>query len=169
MQLLLIKNHIIKINICVILRNKDIMSFDNATCLKIKCSEFMLKSNHCDDDTLFLIPVPIHKTHTLYLLVNFIYSKYKDLIFRETYFKEIEKYIEVFKYEAGIHAFSFSDDLYDLCIKIENLLKKRVISPDNFKGIEEYLNDNNATNVIVLDNNSYFKDRYKSYIKEDVL
>ena len=48
------------------------MSFDNAMCLKIKCSEFMLKSDHCDDDTLFLIPEPIHKTHTLYLLVSFI-------------------------------------------------------------------------------------------------
>ena len=145
------------------------MSFDNTTCLKIKCSEFMLKSNHCDDDTLFLIPNPIHKTHTLYLLVSFIYSKYKDLIFREIYFKEIEKYIEVFKYEAGIHAFSFSDDLYDLCIKLENRLKKRIISPDNFKGIEEYLNDNNAKNVIVLDKDSYFTNQYKSYIKEDSL
>ena len=129
----------------------------------------MLKSNHCDDDTLFLIPNPIHKTHTLYLLVSFIYSKYKDLIFREIYFKEIEKYIEVFKYEAGIHAFSFSDDLYDLCIKLENRLKKRIISPDNFKGIEEYLNDNNAKNVIVLDKDSYFTNQYKSYIKEDSL
>ena len=145
------------------------MSFDKAVCLKIKCSEFMLKSNHCDDDTLFLIPDPIHKVHTLYLLVNFIYSKYKDLIFREIYFKEIEKYIEVFKYEAGIHAFSFSDDLYDLCIKLENRLKKRIISTDDFKGIEEYLNANNAQNVIVLDKDSYFTNQYKSYIKEDSL
>ena len=167
--MLLIKNHITKMNIHVILRNKDIMSFDNAMCLKIKCSEFMLKSNHCNDDTLFLIPDPIHKTHTLYLLVNFIYSKYKDLIFIETYFKEIEKYIEVFKYEAGIHAFSFSDNLYDLCIKLENRLKKRIISTDNFKDIDEYLNDNNAQNVIVLDKDSYFTNQYKSYIKEDSL
>ena len=156
-------------NIHVILRNKDIMSFDNEMYIKIKCSEFMLKSNHCNDDTLFLIPEPIHKTHTLYLLVNFIYSKYKDLIFRETYFKEIKKYIEVFKYEAGIHAFYFADDLYDLCIKLENRLKKRVISPDNFKGIKEYLNDNNAINVIILDKDSYFKDQYKSYIREESL
>ena len=145
------------------------MSFDNAMCLKIKCSEFMVKSNHCDDDTLFLIPDPIHKTHTLYLLVSFIYSKYKDLIFREIYFKEIEKYIEVFKYEAGIHSFSFSDDLYDLCIRLENRLKKRIISPEDFKGIDEYLNGNNAQNVIVLDKDSYFTNQYKSYIKEDLL
>lgn len=145
------------------------MSFDNATCLKIKCSEFMLKSNYCNDDTLFLIPDTIHKVHTLYLLVSFIYSKYKDLIFIETYFKEIKKYIEVFKSDAGIHAGIFSDDLYDLCIKLENLLKKRVISPDNFKGIEEYLNDNNTTNVIILDKDSYFKDQYKSYIREESL
>ena len=145
------------------------MNFDNTMCLKIKCSEFMLKSNHCDDDTLFLITDPIHKVHTLYLLVSFIYSKYKDLIFRETYFKEIEKYIEVFKCEAWLHESSFSDNLNDLCIKLENRLKKCIISPNDFKDIEEYLNDNNARNVIVLDNNSYFKDRYKSYIKEDVL
>ena len=57
------------------------MSFDNTMYLKIKCSDFMLKSEHCNDDTLFLIPDPIHKTHTLYLLVSFIYSKYKDLIY----------------------------------------------------------------------------------------
>ena len=92
----------------------------------------MLKSNHCNDDTLFLIPDTIHKTHTLYLLVSFIYSKYKDLIFSEAYFKEIEKYIEVFKYEAGIHAFSFSDNLYDLCIKLEDRLC--IISYEDFKG-----------------------------------
>ena len=145
------------------------MNFDNTMCLKIKCSEFMLKSDHCNDDTLFLIPEPIHKTHTLYLLVSFIYSKYKDLIFREIYFKEIEKYIEVFKYEAGVHAFYFSDDLYDLCIKLENRLKKRIISPEDFKGIEEYLNDNNAINVVVLDKDSYFTNQYKSYIKEESL
>jgi hypothetical protein len=145
------------------------MSFDNEMCIKIKCSEFMLKSNHCNDDTLFLIPDTIHKVHTLYLLVSFIYSKYKDLIFREIYFKEIEKYIEVFKYEAGIHAFSFSDDLYDLCIKLENRLKKRIISTDNFKNIDEYLNDNNAQNVIILDKDSYFTNQYKSYIKEESL
>ena len=145
------------------------MSFDNATCLKIKCSEFMLKSNHCNDATLFLIPDTIHKVHTLYLLVSFIYSKYKDLIFMEIYFKEIEKYIEAFKCEARLHESSFSDNLNDLCIKLENRLKKRMISPNDFKDIEEYMNDNNATNVIVLDNNSYFKDRYKSYIKEESL
>lgn len=145
------------------------MNFDNTMCLKIKCSEFMLKSNHCNDDTLFLIPDPIHKIHTLYLLVSFLYSKYKDLIFKETYFKEIEKYIEAFKHEVGIHAFSFSDNLYDLCIKLENRLKKRIISTDNFKNIDEYLNDNNAPNVIVLDKDSYFTNQYKSYIKEDVL
>lgn len=154
-------------NIHVILRNKDIMSFDNATCLKIKCSEFMLKSNHCNDDTLFLIPDTIHKVHTLYLLVSFIYSKYKDLIFITTYFKEIEKYIEVFKYEAGIHAFSFSDDLYDLCIKLENRL--HIISYEDFKGIKEYLNDNNAINVVVLDKESHRKNQYMCYIKEDSL
>ncbi len=143
------------------------MELIKATIVKLKFSEFMTETEHFSNNTTILIVDEELRSRKIYLVLKFIYSKYKDLIFRETYFKEIEKYIEVFKYEAGIHAFSFSDDLYDLCIKLENRL--RIISYEHFKGIEEYLNDNNAINVVVLDKESHRKNQYMCYIKEDSL
>ena len=143
------------------------MELIKATIVKLKFSEFMTETEHFSNNTTILIVDEELRSRKIYLVLKFIYSKYKDLIFITTYFKEIEKYIEVFKYEAGIHAFSFSDDLYDLCIKLENRL--HIISYEDFKGIKEYLNDNNAINVVVLDKESHRKNQYMCYIKEDSL
>ena len=71
------------------------MDLNKGIKLNLKCSEFMRASDYCNDDTLFIVFDTIYRTHKLYLILNFIYKKYKNLIFifKESYLKKIEDYI----------------------------------------------------------------------------
>lgn len=57
------------------------MDFNKAINLKLNCYKFMKFSEYCNDDTLFLVFDTGYRTHTIYLILNFIYKKYKNLIF----------------------------------------------------------------------------------------
>ena len=52
------------------------MNLNQAIKLKLKCSKFMTTSEHCNDNTLFIVFETTYRTHTVYLILNFIYKKY---------------------------------------------------------------------------------------------
>ena len=72
------------------------MDFNKAINLKLNCSEFMKFSEYCNDDTLFLVFDTVYRTHKLYLILNFIYKKYKNLICQDVHLEKIERYIKNF-------------------------------------------------------------------------
>ena len=141
------------------------MSLSNAIKMKLSCSKFMTTSKRCNDNTLFLIPDTIHKVHTLYLILNFIYKKYKHLIFKENFLKKIEDYIKMFDNETGGNSCMFSSQLIKRCNELENLFynDRKIESCTN---IDEYLNIHPLSNMIILNKESYFKNEYSCYIKE---
>ncbi len=78
------------------------MYLTEAITIKLKCSDFMLKSEHCNDDTVFAVFDSSLRTHDFYLILSFIYSKYKDSISNKKYLTEIENYIKLFNTDSDI-------------------------------------------------------------------
>ena len=125
----------------------------------------MTASKRCNDDTMFLVFETTYRTHTMYLILNFIYKKYKHLIFKENFLKKIEDYIKMFDDETGVNSCMFSSQLIRRCNELENLF----YNDGNIKlcsNINEYLNIHPLSNIIILNKESYFKNEYVCYIKE---
>ena len=141
------------------------MNLSKAIKMKLKCSKFMTTSKRCNDNTMFLIFETTYRTHTMYLILNFIYKKYKHLIFKENFLKKIEDYIKMFDNETGVNSCVFSSQLIKCCNELENLFynDRKIESCTN---IDEYLNIHPLSNIIILNTESYFKNEYSCYIKE---
>ena len=141
------------------------MNLSKAIKMKLKCSKFMTTSKRCNDNTMFLIFETTYRTHTMYLILNFIYKKYKHLIFKENFLKKIEDYIKMFDNETGVNSCAFSSQLIKCCNELENLFYNdgKIESCTN---IDKYLNEHTSANIIVLNKESYFKNQYMCYIKE---
>lgn len=141
------------------------MNLNQAIKLQLKCSKFMMASEHCNDNTIFVVFDTVYRTHKIYLILNFIYKKYKNLIFKENYLEEIENYIKMFERESRIDSNKFSSELIIFCDKLENLF----YNDGNIKpcsNIDEYLNIHPLSNIIILNKESYFKNEYACYINE---
>ena len=141
------------------------MNLSKAKKMKLKCSDFMLKSEHCNDDTVFAVFDSSLRTHDLYLILNFIYKKYKHLIFKENFLKKIEDYIKMFDNETGVNSCAFSSHLVECCYELENLFYNEG-KREQCTDIDEYLNEHTSANIIVLNKESYFKNAYVCYVKE---
>lgn len=141
------------------------MNLNQAIKLKLKCSKFMMASEHCNDNTIFVVFDTIYRTHKIYLILNFIYKKYKNLIFKENYLEEIENYIKMFERESRIDSNKFSTELIIFCDKLENLFYNDG-NTQPCSNIDEYLNIHPLSNIIILNKESYFKNAYTCYIKE---
>ena len=101
----------------------------------------------------------IYRSHDLYLILNFIYTKYKHLIFDESYSKNIENYIRLFESSTSIDALP-SYDISSIFIKYGYAFYK-----ENFIGkyttIEEYFeNYPDASSIILIDKESYHNNQY---------
>ena len=141
------------------------MDLNQALKMKLKCSKFMTASEHCNDNTLFLIFETTYRTHELYLILNFIYKKYKHLIFKENFLKKIENYIKMFDSETDVNSCAFSSQLVNRCDELENLFyNEGKIEPCT--NIDKYLNIHPLSNIIILNKESYFKNEYSCYINE---
>ena len=97
------------------------MSLSNAIKMKLTCSKFMTASERCNDNTMFLIFETTYRTHAMYLILNFIYKKYKHLILKKIFLKKIEDYIKMFDTETGVNSCMFSSQLIKRCNELENL------------------------------------------------
>lgn len=141
------------------------MELNKAVKMNLKCSDFMKNSDYCNDNTVFLVFDTGYRTHTIYLILNFIYKKYKNLIFRESYLKKIEDYIKIFNNETTISSRDFSTQLIIQCDELEKCFYNDGKIP-HFANIDNYLNEHPLTNVIIIDKDSYFKNEYVCYTKE---
>ena len=142
------------------------MYLTEATTIKLKCSDFMLKSEHCNDDTVFAVFDSSLRTHNLYLILSFIYSKYKDSINNEKYLTEIENYIKLFNNDSGIDSDEYSHELVLSVIRIEKLFYYDTIIDAVNTNINDFLNVHKCLNAIVIDKESHHKNEYTCYIKE---
>ena len=140
------------------------MNLSKAIKMKLTCSKFMTASERCNDNTMFLI-FETYRTNTMYLILNFIYKKYKHLIFKENFLKKIEDYIKMFDNETGGNSCMFSSQLIKRCNELENLFynDRKIESCTN---IDEYLNEHTSANIIILNKDSYFKNEYVCFVKE---
>jgi hypothetical protein len=141
------------------------MDLNKAVKMNLKCSDFMKNSHYCNDDTVFLVFDTGYRTHTIYLILNFIYKKYKNLIFRESYLKKIEDYIKMFDNETTVNSRDFSMQLIIECTELEDCLYNYG-KTEQCTDIDEYLNEHTSANVIIIDKDSYFKNEYVCYKKE---
>ena len=143
------------------------MDLNRAVKMKLKCSEFMRASDYCNDDTLFIVFDTIYRTHDLYLILNFIYKKYKQSIFilKYNYLKKIEDYIKMFDSETDVNSCVFSSQLVNRCEELENLFYNEG-KIEQCTDIDEYLNEHTLANIIVLNKESHRKNQYMCYIKE---
>lgn len=141
------------------------MDLNKGIKLNLKCSEFMRTSDYCNDDTLFIVFDTIYRTHKLYLILNFIYKKYKHLIFKETYLKKIEDYIKMFDNVTTVNSREFSTELISRCNELENYLYNEG-KTEQCTDIDEYLNEHTSANIIIIDKESYFKNEYVCYTKK---
>ena len=141
------------------------MNLNQAVKMKLKCSKFMTTSKRCNDNTMFLVFETTYRTHTMYLILNFIYKKYKHLIFKENFLKKIEDYIKMFDDDTDVNSCTFSLQLIRRCNELENLF----YNDGNIElctNIDEYLNIHPLSNIIILNKDSYFKNEYTCYINE---
>ncbi len=141
------------------------MNLSSAIKMKLKCSKFMTTSKRCNDNTMFLVFETTYRTHTMYLILNFIYKKYKHLIFKENFLKKIEDYIKMFDDETGVNSCVFSSQLIRRCNELENLFYNDG-NIESCTNIDEYLNIHPLSNIIILNKESYFKNEYVCYINE---
>jgi hypothetical protein len=141
------------------------MELNKAVKMNLKCSDFMKNSDYCNDNTVFLVFDTGYRTHTIYLILNFIYKKYKNLICQDVYLEKIERYIKTFENESGINSRKFTSGLIAFC----NELEECFFNESNIErcyDIDEYLTNNTSANIIIIDKESYFKNEYVCYIKE---
>jgi hypothetical protein len=142
------------------------MYLTEAITIKLKCSDFMLKSEHCNDDTVFAVFDSSLRTHDFYLILSFIYSKYKDSISNKKYLTEIENYIKLFNTDSGIDSDMHSDELVLSVLRLEKLFYYDTIIDDVNTSIDDFLNVHNCSNAIIINKESHHKNEYTCYIKE---
>ena len=87
------------------------MEWIKASFVKLKCSEFMTETEHFNNNTTILILNEELRTCKFYLVLKFIYSKYKDLIYNQQILKEIENYIEMYEISKSLKSFKLGEDL----------------------------------------------------------
>lgn len=144
--------------------NDSIISI-NSVNIQINCSKFMRHDTKINDTTVFLVSDMIYRSHDLYLILNFIYTKYKHLIFDESYSKNIENYVRLFESSTSIAALP-SYEISSIFIKYEyDFYKENFIG--KFTTIEEYFeNYPDTSSIILIDKESYLKNQYICYMKE---
>ena len=142
------------------------MNLNQAVTIKLKCSDFMLKSEHCNDDTVFAVFDSSLRTHDFYLILSFIYSKYKDLIGSKKYLTEIENYIKLFNTDSDIDSDMYSHDLVLSVLRLEEKFYADTIIDDVNTNIDDFLNVHNCSNAIIINKESHRKNQYMCYIKE---
>lgn len=109
-----------------------------------------------------------YRSHDLYLILNFIIRKYKNLISRKSYLENIEKYIELFDKSCTIHE-EPSNLISSVYSEYENKLydttniRKSCVNVDIEKCFKEYPD---ISNIIVIDKESHIKNQYICYMKE---
>jgi hypothetical protein len=121
-----------------------------------------------DDDRNLLLGSSVNeelRTYKFYLVLKFIYSKYKDLIYNQQILKEIENYIEMYEISKSIKSFKSGEDLLNFCVTLEFKIYERYLF-QHIKSIDEFVNKENMTNVIVIDEESHAKNQYICYMKE---
>ena len=126
----------------------------------------MLKSEYCNDDTVFAVFDSSLRTHDLYLILSFIYSKYKDLIGSKKYLTKIENYIKLFNNDSDIDSDMYSHDLVLSCLRLEEIFYAGTIIDDVNTSIDDFLNVHNCSNAIIINKESHRKNQYMCYIKE---
>lgn len=141
------------------------MELIKATIVKLKFSEFMTETEHFSNNTTILIVDEELRSRKIYLVLKFIYSKYKDLIYNQQILKEIENYIEMYEISKSIKSFKSGEDLLNFCVTLEFKIYKEYLF-QHIKSIDEFVNRENMTNVIVIDEESHVKNQYICYIKE---
>ena len=141
------------------------MELIKATIVKLKFSEFMTETEHFSNNTTILIVDEELRSRKIYLVLKFIYSKYKDLIYNQQILKEIENYIEMYEISKSIKSFKSGEDLLNFCVTLEFKIYKEYLF-QHIKSIDEFVNRENMTNVIVIDEESHHKNEYTCYIKE---
>ena len=142
------------------------MNLNQAVTIKLKCSDFMLKSEHCNDDTVFAVFDSSLRTHDFYLILSFIYSKYKDLIGSKKYLTEIENYIKLFNTDSDIDSDMYSHELVLSVLRLEEKFYADTIIDDVNTNIDDFLNVHNCSNAIIINKESHRKNQYMCYIKE---
>ena len=141
------------------------MELIKATIVKLKFSEFMTETEHFSNNTTILIVDEELRSRKIYLVLKFIYSKYKDLIYNQQILKEIENYIEMYEISKSIKSFKSGEDLLNFCVTLEFKIYKEYLF-QHIKSIDEFVNRENMTNVIVIDEESHIKNQYICYMKE---
>ena len=141
------------------------MEWIKASFVKLKCSEFMTETEHFNNNTTILILNEELRTCKFYLVLKFIYSKYKDLIYNQQILKEIENYIEMYEISKSIKSFKSGEDLLNFCVTLEFKIYENYLF-QHIKSIDEFVNRENMTNVIVIDKESHIKNKYICYMKE---
>lgn len=144
------------------------MIIKNSEIIQLKCSEFLHADPIINEYTLFLVSDVKYRSHDLYLILNFIIRKYKNLIFRKSYLENIEKYIELFDKSCSINE-EPSNLISSVYAEYENKLydttniRKSCVNVD----IEEYFeNYPDTSSIILIDKESYLKNQYICYMKE---
>ena len=141
------------------------MEWIKASFVKLKCSKFMTETEHFNNNTTLLILNEELRTHKFYLVLKFIYSKYKDLIYNQQILKEIENYIEMYEISKSIKSFKSGEDLLNFCVTLEFKIYEKYLF-QHIKSIDEFVNRENMINVIVIDKESHIKNQYICYMKE---
>ena len=141
------------------------MELIKATIVKLKFSEFMTETEHFSNNTTILIVDEELRSRKIYLVLKFIYSKYKDLIYNQQILKEIENYIEMYEISKSIKSFKSGEDLLNFCVTLEFKIYKEYLF-QHIKSIDEFVNRENMTNVIVIDEESHNRNEYICYMKE---
>ena len=125
----------------------------------------MTETEHFSNNTTILIVDEELRSRKIYLVLKFIYSKYKDLIYNQQILKEIENYIEMYEISKSIKSFKSGEDLLNFCVTLEFKIYKEYLF-QHIKSIDEFVNRENMTNVIVIDEESHVKNQYICYMKE---
>lgn len=141
------------------------MEWIKASFVKLKCSEFITETEHFNNNTTILILNEELRTRKFYLVLKFIYSKYKDLIYNQQILKEIENYIEMYEISKSIKSFKSGEDLLNFCVILEFKIYENYLF-QHIKSIDEFVNRENIINVIVIDMESHVKNQYICYMKE---
>ena len=142
------------------------MYLTEAITIKLQCSKFLEYIEHCNDDTVFAIFDSSLRTHDFYLILSFIYSKYKDSINNKKYLTEIENYIKLFNTDSDIDSDMYSHELVLSVLRLEEIFYANTIIDAVNTSIDDFLNVHNCSNAIIINKESHHKNQYMCYIKE---
>ena len=142
------------------------MYLTEAITIKLQCSKFLEHNEYCNDDTVFAVFDSSLRTHDFYLILSFIYSKYKDSISNKKYLTEIENYIKLFNTDSDIDSDMYSHDLVLSVLRLEEKFCANTIIDAVNTSIDDFLNVHNCSNAIIINKESHHKNQYMCYIKE---